>query len=259
MPEQEITISQQPTGSVDEQSQAAVENLEQAAEQLQKEGSLPQEQELIGGEFETQEDLLAAYNELKAARDTDAPQQMGTAQEIYGEAIGNILEQGNVNYQSMNEYWQENGSITDAHYKELEQAGIPKDLVNAHLEGLRQEFAVTEREVFAIRGSYGQENLANVQEWAAANLTDAEKAAYSSGINSKNIEQVKLTVAGLHVRSVASEGNEPNLISGRPLAGSPDKFESVAQLEVAMNDSRYAKDEAYRAKVAEKLSRSNIF
>ena len=139
MPEQEITISQQPTGSVDEQSQAAVENLEQAAEQLQKEGSLPQEQELIGGEFETQEDLLAAYNELKAARDTDAPQQMGTAQEIYGEAIGNILEQGNVNYQSMNEYWQENGSITDAHYKELEQAGISREMVDIHLGGFKDQ------------------------------------------------------------------------------------------------------------------------
>ena len=70
----EITISQQPTGSVDEQSQAAVENLEQAAEQLQKEGNLPQEQELIGGEFETQEDLLAAYNELKAQNEQSAPE-----------------------------------------------------------------------------------------------------------------------------------------------------------------------------------------
>ena len=255
----EITISQQPTGTVDEQNEAAVESLEQAAAELEKEGSLPQEQELIGGEFETQEDLLNAYNELKATRAEETPEQMGTAQEIYGEAVVNILESANVDYKSMNEYWQEKGEITEAHYKELEQAGIPKDLVNAHLEGLRQEFAVTEREVFAIRDSYGQENFANMQEWAAANLTDAEKAAYSSGINSKNIEQVKLTVAGLHARYVASEGNEPNLISGRPLAGSPDKFESVAQLEVAMNDSRYAKDEAYRAKVAEKLSRSNIF
>ena len=142
----EITISQQPTGSVDEQSQAAVENLEQAAAELQKEGNLPQEQELIGGEFETQEDLLAAYNELKASREQgeqEEPQQMGTAQEIYGETIGNILEQGNVNYQSMNEYWQENGSITDAHYKELEQAGIPREIVDLHLGGLKEQYQVT--------------------------------------------------------------------------------------------------------------------
>ena len=102
----EITITEQPTGSVDEQNQAAVENLEQAAAELQKEGNLPQEQELIGGEFETQEDLLAAYNELKAARSQETPEPMGTAQEMYGEAVGNILEQANVDYLSMNEYWQ---------------------------------------------------------------------------------------------------------------------------------------------------------
>ena len=35
----EITITEQPTGSVDEQNQAAVENLEQAAAELQKEGN----------------------------------------------------------------------------------------------------------------------------------------------------------------------------------------------------------------------------
>ena len=255
----EITISQQPTGTVDEQNEAAVENLEQAAAELEKEGNLPKEQELIGGEFESQEDLLNAYNELKAAKAEEAPEPMGTAQEIYGEAVGNILEQGNVDYKSMNEYWQEKGEITEEHYKELEQAGLPRDLVNSHLAGLKQELAVTEREVHAIRDSYGEETFANMQEWASANLTDAEKAAYSSGINSKNIEQVKLTVAGLHSRYVASEGNEPNLISGRPMSGVADKFESVAQLEVAMNDPRYAKDEAYRAKVTDKLSRSSIF
>ena len=255
----EITISQQPTGSVDEQNQAAVESLEQAAAELEKEGNLPQEQELIGGEFETQEDLLNAYNELKAARTEEAPEPMGTAQEIYGEAVGNILEQANVDYKSMNEYWQEKGEITDSHYKELEQAGLPRDLVDAHLKGLKEDFAVTEREIYAIRDSYGEDNFANMQEWAASNLTDAEKAAYSSGINSKNIEQVKLTVAGLHARYVAAVGNEPDLLSGRPVSGSADKFESVAQLEVAMNDPRYAKDEAYRARVEDKLSRSNIF
>ena len=259
MPEQEITISQQPTGSVDEQSQAAVENLEQAAEQLQKEGSLPQEQELIGGEFETQEDLLAAYNELKASREQEEPQQMGTAQEIYSEAIGNILEQGNVNYQSMNEYWQENGSITDAHYKELEQAGISREMVDIHLGGLKDQYQVTTNQIYAIRDSYGEDNFANMQEWARDNLTDAEKKAYSSGINTNNIEQVKLTVAGLHARYVAAVGSEPDLLSGRPASGSADKFESIAQLEVAMNDPRYAKDEAYRARVTDKLSRSSIF
>ncbi len=251
-----ITITQDATPPVEEE---VVANLEAEAAELEKEGSLPKEEQLIGGEFQSQEDLLAAYNELKSQKETSTPEPTGTAQEIYGEAVGNLLEEGKVDYVSINEYWQQKGEITDAHYKELEQAGFPRSIVDAHLGGLRNDAAVTEKEIFAIRESYGADNFANMQEWASINLTDAEKKAYSAGIGSTNIEQVKLTVAGLHARYVASVGNEPNLLSGRPSSGGADKFESTAQLEDAMNDPQYKRDPAFRARVEEKLGRSSIF
>ena len=251
-----ITITQAATPPVEEE---VVANLEAEAAELEKEGSLPKEEQLIGGEFQSQEDLLAAYNELKSQKETSTPEPTGTAQEIYGEAVGNLLEEGKVDYASMNEYWQQKGEITDAHYKELEQAGFPRSIVDAHLGGLRNEATATEKDIMAIRDSYGADNFANMQEWASINLTDAEKKAYSAGIGSTNIEQVKLTVAGLHARYVASVGNEPNLLSGRPSSGGADKFESTAQLEDAMNDPQYKRDPSFRAKVEEKLSRSSIF
>tara|TARA_B100000459_G_scaffold49739_1_gene26400 strand:- start:26225 stop:27019 length:795 start_codon:yes stop_codon:yes gene_type:complete len=260
-----ITISQDSAPAQEGQTpeEATLAHLEEAAAKLEEEGNLPSdaapETNLIGGEFETQEDLLAAYNELKAQGNQSEPEPVGSAQEIYGEAVGNLLEQSNVDYVSMNDYWQEQGEITDAHYKELEQAGFPRSLVDAHLNGLRDQAAVTEKEIFAIRDSYGQDNFANMQDWAKNNLTDAEKKAYSAGISSNNIEQVKLTVAGLHARFVAASGQEPTLLSGRPSSGGVDKYESTAQLEDAMNDPRYARDPAYRAQVQEKLGRSNIF
>ncbi len=98
-----------------------------------------------------------------------------------------------------------------------------------------------------------------MQYWARDNLTEAEKNAYSNGINSGNLETVKLTVAGLHARYSNAVGSEPNLISGKAATYSADKFESTAQLEEAMNDPKYKKDPAFRAKVEEKLSRSSIF
>ena len=251
-----ITITQDATPPDMEE---AVADLQAEAAELQKEGSLPKEEELIGGEFQSQEDLLAAYNELKSQQEQSTPEPVGTAQEIYGEAVGNLLEQGNVDYASMNDYWQQKGEITDAHYAELEQAGFPRQIVDAHLDGLRDQAAVTERDAYAIRDSYGADNFANMQQWASQNLTDAEKAAYSSGINSTNIEQVKLTVAGLHARYVANVGQEPDLLSGRPVSGGSDIFESTSQLEDAMNDPRYRKDPAFRARVEDKLGRSSIF
>ena len=253
-----ITITDQGTPSLSEDNQAALEELKQAEADLEKENAIAQDEQLIGGEFESQEDLLAADQELKAnhQRPPGAPQ---TAQEIYGEAVGNILEEAGVDYSKMNDYWQENGEITEKHYKELEKAGIPRGIVDAHLNGLRNEATVLQSDLVAIKNTYGgEEAFTAMQYWARDNLTDAEKAAYSKGI-SGDLETVKLTVAGLHARYANAVGNEPNLISGRAATYSSDKFESTAQLEEAMNDPKYKKDPAYRARVEEKLSRSSIF
>ena len=255
-----ITITDQGTPSLSEDNQAALEELKQAEADLEKENAIAQDEQLIGGEFESQEDLLAAYQELKANQEQYRPPgEPQTAQEIYGEAVGNILEEAGVDYSKMNDYWQENGEITEKHYKELEKAGIPRGIVDAHLNGLRNEATVLQSDLVAIKNTYGgEEAFTAMQYWARDNLTDAEKAAYSKGI-SGDLETVKLTVAGLHARYANAVGNEPNLISGRAATYSSDKFESTAQLEEAMNDPKYKKDPAYRARVEEKLSRSSIF
>ena len=259
MPEP-ITITDQGTPSLSEDNQAALEELKQAEADLEKENAIAQEEQLIGGEFQSQEDLLAAYQELKASQDQyRQPGEPQTAQEIYGEAVGNRLEEAGVDYSKMNDYWQENGEITEKHYKELEKAGIPRGIVDAHLNGLRNEATVLQSDLVAIKNTYGgEEAFTAMQYWARDNLTDAEKAAYSKGI-SGDLETVKLTVAGLHARYANAVGNEPNLISGKAATYSSDKFESTAQLEEAMNDPKYKKDPAYRARVEEKLSRSSIF
>ena len=133
MPEP-ITITDQGTPSLSEDNQAALEELKQAEADLEKENAIAQEEQLIGGEFQSQEDLLAAYQELKASQDQYRPPgEPQTAQEIYGETVGNRLEEAGVNYSKMNEYWQENGEITDKHYKELEKAGFPRSLVDTCL------------------------------------------------------------------------------------------------------------------------------
>ena len=60
MPEP-ITITDQGTPSLSEDNQAALEELKQAEADLEKENAIAQEEQLIGGEFQSQEDLLVAY------------------------------------------------------------------------------------------------------------------------------------------------------------------------------------------------------
>ena len=51
---------------------------------------------------------------------------------------------------------------------------------------------------------------------------------------------------------------EPKLVGGRAAKADTTKFKSTAQVVAAMNDERYATDEAYRKEVQEKLGRSNV-
>ena len=154
MPEP-ITITDQGTPSLSEDNQAALEELKQAEADLEKENAIAQEEQLIGGEFQSQEDLLAAYQELKANQEQYRPPgEPQTAQEIYGEAVGNRLEEAGVDYSKMNDYWQENGEITDKHYKELEKAGFPRGIVDAHLDGLRNRLFASNVHVLTVKPGF---------------------------------------------------------------------------------------------------------
>lgn len=96
-------------------------------------------------------------------------------------------------------------------------------------------------------------------DWAGQTLSDAEKSAFSVGINNPNIEVVKLTVAGLHSKYVKATGTEPNLIGGKTPSAPSEKFESHDQLVRAMNDEKYSTDPAYRKMIERKISNSSIF
>ena len=96
-------------------------------------------------------------------------------------------------------------------------------------------------------------------EWAGQTLSDAEKNAFSVGINNPNIEVVKLTVEGLHSKYVKATGQEPQLIGGKTPSNTGEKFESYDQLTRAMQDEKYATDPAYRKMVERKIANSSIF
>ena len=94
--------------------------------------------------------------------------------------------------------------------------------------------------------------------WAADNMTDEEKTAYNSAVNSKDIETAKLAVVGLKAKFEKANGNEPTLVEGKATVSGQDGYKSWAEVTRAMSDARYAKDPAYQALVQEKLAKSDL-
>jgi len=89
-------------------------------------------------------------------------------------------------------------------------------------------------------------------------MTDAEKTAYNTAVNSKDVETAKLAIAGLKAKFDGANGNEPNLVEGKATVSGQDGYKSWAEVTRAMGDERYANDPAYQAIVKEKLSKSEL-
>ena len=239
-----------------------------------------EESGLLAGKYKSQEELEKGYLELQKQlgkgeateesgitesepelEDKETPQ---TATEIYGDYIGSKFEEAEIDYQGMNERWQETGQLTDEDYSDLNEAGFSKDMVEAYLQGVQfnaqRDTDLQQGQVKEIQDMYGGEAAyGEMITWAAGVLTDSEKSAFDMAIKNPNYDMVKLAVAGLHSRYMSEGNKEPKLVSGRTTKrGSKAKFESMAQVVAAMNDPLYKTDPAYRKQVEEKLSRSNV-
>ena len=109
----------------------------------------------ILGKFDSVEALAASYKELEGklgdvaktkeepvAEDVAEYQEDGSvnyelAKQQYGEKLGELFEQSDVDPFAINKYYQENnGTITEEHYKQLEATGLPRSLIDNYLNGL---------------------------------------------------------------------------------------------------------------------------
>ena len=154
-----------------------------------------------------------------------------------------------------NEY-NEKGQLDDKSYESLEKAGIPKSYVDAFINGQAALAKQQGDDVKAVVG--GEESYNKIASWAAENMTEAEKKAYNDTVNSRDVESIKLAVAGLKAKFDMANGNEPNLVQAKTTPTTGGSYESWAQVTEAMQDPRYAKDVAYQNAVKAKLANSKL-
>lgn len=207
--------------------------------------------------FKSPEDMAKAYAELESklgqpkqdATPSDKPQAPENPQQ-------ELQKQG----LDMNEFSQEfaaKGELSPESYEKLAKAGFDKNLVDDYIAGRQARAAQFETSIKAEVG--GDERYGEMLEWAKANLTPAEIAAYNSAVSSGNADQAKLAALGLSAKFGKAVGQEPQRMLGGQRAGGDDVFESTAQVTEAMRDPRYKSDPAFRAKVQAKLARSQVF
>tara|TARA_E500000178_G_scaffold339719_1_gene381582 strand:- start:11318 stop:12073 length:756 start_codon:yes stop_codon:yes gene_type:complete len=232
---------------------------EQAA--LQDEVQSPSGDQKILGKFESYEELEKAYATLQseytksrqlAESESVSDNNAEASEEVAREAV----EQVGLDFEALsNEFWSNDG-LADESYAQLEQAGIPRELVDSYIEGQQALLSTTETQVYDSVG--GEESYRSMTGWAEENLSDGQIDAFNEAVNSGDMEKTMFAVQGLKSMYDAQQGTEP----ARQLAGqaraSVDSYQSLAQMKADMADPRYQSDSAFREAVAQKLGRSNI-
>ena len=189
--------------------------------------------------------------------------------EAYGENLGNIFKEGNVDPIAISQHFHETkGSITEDMYKELEGAGLSRSSIDSYLAGRAAEsgYTTSEQEIADLTDKAisdikdfagGEDSYDKMVQWASQNLDKNYISAFDDIIGSGSVDAIKLAVAGLRSEYQNSNGYEGQMYTGKAPKTNNDVFRSQAELVAAMGDRRYSNDPAYRQDVIEKLQRSD--
>ena len=150
----------------------------------------------------------------------------------------------------------QDGNLSDEAYSDLEARGLPRDLVEAYVEGQKALMNQSRSEFLSVVG--GEEAYESLTSWANKNLSDAEIEAYDTAMNSGDHNAIMMNIQGLYARYQQAEGR-PNLLAGDTgTIGSSNSFRSWAAVTKAMKDPRYQNDPAYRKDVTNRLAVSDL-
>lgn len=211
--------------------------------------------------FNSVEDLAKSYSELekKLGDNKEAPKEEAPKTETKTsdlEIAEKAVESAGLNMDKLATEYNEKGELDAKSYEALEKAGIPKDYVNQFIEGQK---AIADQQATSIKDMVGgTDAYTEMSNWAAENMSEQEKTAYNTAVNSKDIETAKLAVVGLKAKFESANGNEPSLVEGKGTITGQDGYKSWAEVTAAMGDDRYSKDPAYQAMVQEKLAKSDL-
>ena len=241
---------------------------------------------MLAGKYKSAEELETAYLELQkklgespasTAEDTAEPAQefefysedgsvnYETANEVYGEQLGNTFKDNNIDPFEMNKHFVENnGTLSDEMYDKLGQAGLSKSLVDSYLKGVREEVGfdapaatLTDAEIADVKSiANGEEGYQSLMDWAGKNLSKEDQDNYDQVLTTGNKTAIKFAVKALMGQYEDANGRDSKIVTGKE---SPqESYRSMAEVVRDMNKPEYTQDQAFRDYVLRKLSASNL-
>lgn len=181
-----------------------------------------------------------------AADDADLPPEVAQFKTTLTESIATARA-------TMTEKLVAGQPLEDADYAPFEKVGISRDDIDFIIEGMQARGAQVKAEIHKEVG--GEDAYTAMQEWARANLTKEEIAAYDHDVVQSNDRSVNLNaVRGLFARYqlATGRGSRDVTLQG-DRRGTVSGYQSGAEMRADMASEKYQKDSGFRAQVAARV------
>jgi hypothetical protein len=215
--------------------------------------------EWLPEKFKSAEDMANAYAELEkrmgAGAKEDTEEQPQEQQEDNDDQPEEAPNYNQAVVDASQEFFANDGQLSEETYKKLEEVGLPKDLVDSYAAGQQALMQSEEAQIQGVaNGQYDE-----MAEWANDNLPQEEIDAFDEAVVNGTVQQAKLAVQGLYARYQNATGSTPKLTQGNVVGSATMPFKSMQELARAQSDPRYRSgDKAYHEEVDRRLAVSNI-
>lgn len=235
--------------------------------ETQTEPKDPDRPEWLPKEFKTPEEMAARLKELeegKPSDDAEGDGQDNAGPEVTPEerkAAEDATKKAGLDLGEVSKEWYDNEGLTEETYDKLEKAGYPREMVDVYIDGLVSRTNSTASEAYELVG--GEEQYGEMIDWAIDNLSPEQEAEFDAAINSNNSQRALQAIKALKAdyesamqKDLSVEPEEQVDAKGGNTSG--NVYTHMDEYEADLNDPRYDTNEAFRAKVIQKLDRSNI-
>lgn len=168
--------------------------------------------------------------------------------------INKMVTDKGLNFDALQQAYDQNGSLSDSQYQELEAAGFPKSAVDACIAGMQSK---VDSFVTTVKGfAGGEEGFTKVSAFVAAQ-GPAQVEAFNSIMNSASVGTIKAYMDGIKAQMVAKNGTANPSVMGRANSGATQGFADSSEMINAMRDPRYGREAKYTKSVEARVAASN--
>lgn len=251
-----VEINEKAPQEIDPKSEEATESIPEEQTQEERPEWLPEK-------FKSAEDMANAYSELEKKLGAGANEQEQQQEEQPTNDEQNEEDNTEQNTDTTNviaeasrEFFENDGVISEETYKNLADAGLPKELVDSYAAGQQALMQSEEGSIKAVADG----NWDAMAEWASNNLSQEEIDTFDDIVQSGTVEQAKLAAKGLYAQFKAENGVTPKLTQGSVTGSATMPFRSNQELARAMSDPRYKSgDKAYHEEIDRRIAVSHNY